>query len=278
MENGKGNGRPREEGTVIHANFTSPSDRSDTIVRREISDNVRGVADLFHDDLARPAMLSSESSIPPRAPEAQVIKLGSLKRRRVKRTVFAGRRQETGKTRECLKLNDWLMREKATPTIESITGGTREQVSTENMAEENKRAKEHGYEGVRKMYLMIKNTIPQESETAEEPVDYDQRASQIAEKIKVAVQELEKFYSFRDEDDEPIYTDNPRDPRLFNAVASILIRVWGHNYLTKLNDMRVNTIVLLLNRGDVSWRKLIDLMVEWEKTPSVAKTVNRHNI
>lgn len=275
MKNGKDKATG-DEPKIIRPTFGA-SKKNDTFINKQIVDNVRAVSDLIHEDLARPATLSPGSSIPPRSPEAtaQVIKFKRASRP-TKRTVFANRSKVPAKKRETFDANAWLMREKAAPTIESIAGGVRQQINPENMAEEDARAQQMGYAGVRKVYLTIKNTIPQADVTDEENADYESRMSERAEKIAKAVQELENFYNFRDKDGEPVFTDDPRDPRLFNAVASILIGVWGHNYLTKLNDLRVNTIVLLLNRGDVSWKKLIDLMVEWEKSPSVARTVNRY--
>jgi len=270
MKNGKDKG-PIENSNIIDVQFGSKN-------RRDITDHVKGVTDLIHAVLDRPAELSPGSSIPPRSPEAtaQVIKFKRASKP-TRRTVIADRSRVPAKKRETFDANAWLRREKAAPTIASISGGVRQQINSQNMAEEDARAKKMGYEGVRKVYLTINNTIPEADLAGEENADYESRASQRAEKIAKAVQELENFYNFRDEDGEPVFTDDPRDPRLFNAVASILIGVWGHNYLTKLNDLRVNTIVLLLNRGDVSWKKLIDLMVEWEKSPSVARTVNRYN-
>lgn len=262
----------KEEPKIIRPNFGT-SLNNDSAPHRQVANNILTIKDLIHEDLAMPATLSTVSSIPPRSPKAtaQVIKFSS-RRRLPKGTACSERRKKT----HGLSCNELLMREKPEKRIESIAGGVRQQINTEYMAEENARAKKMGYAGVRNVYMMIKHTIPQTDFTDEENADYESRMSQRAEKIAKAVQELENFYNFRDEDGEPVFTDNPRDPRLFKAVASILIGVWGHNYLTKLNDLRVNTIVLLLNRGDVSWKKLIDLMVEWEKSPSIAKTVNRY--
>ena len=264
MKKGKGKG-PGEGTNVIHPHFDTSRNTS---AQQPTADRIRVVSDLIHEGLARPAELAVGSSIPPRSAEstAQVVR---LKRPSTKR-----KRPDRNRRSKPLNFNEWLTRDDAKPNIDCITGGTRKRVSAENMAEEDKRAEEQGYGGVRKVYLLIQNTIP---DITEEEFDPSSRTQVMTDKISQAVQELEQFYNFRDEDDEPIYTDNPSDPRLFNAVASILVRVWGHNYLNKLNDLRVNTIVLLLNRGDVSWRKLIDLMVEWEKSPSVARTVNRYN-
>lgn len=279
MKNGKGKG-PEGDNNIIKGRFC-PSIDSDKLAVHNFNERLKHISDLLHEALSRPSQLSGGSSIPPRSTDtptefngAKIINFNNEVRKR-KRTTQKNRR--TRRVEPQLKFNDLLIRESKMPVIDSITGGTRQQINRKNMAEEDARAKKEGYAGVRKVYLLIQNTLPDRGISYIENFDPDSRASNMAEKIKTAVQELEKFYSLRDEDDEPVSTDNPADPRLFNIVASVLIRVWGHNCLTKLNDQRVNSIVMLLNQGDVSWRKLIDLMVEWEKGPSVSRQTNRYN-
>ncbi len=263
MENG--NGKDRGDGAeIIQANFNTQG-RSDTVIKKDIADNIRSVSDLINDHLARPAELAAASSMPPKAPEGKVIKFKKAPRKRSARTDFSNRRKRAGA--KTIKFNDLLMRENTAPVIDSISGGQRQQVNPENAAAEDKAAKQKGYSGVRRVYLLIKNTLPEHDFSPALSIDAGQREAQLAAGIQKAVQELQEIHSARDENDELIFSTDPRDPRLFNAVASILIRVWPHNYKQRLNDLRVNTIVLLLTQGDVSWRKLIDLMVEWEKMP-----------
>lgn len=261
MERGNRKG-PNETDKIIRVNFNEGGDGP---FRKELTDRIKHVADLVDKNMARPAEFATASSIPPAMQSARVISLKGEKRKRVvkKRRMTANRRPKA----KTLQMNDILTREKQQPVMVSIAGGKKDMINPDLIVRETETARRQGYAGVYRIYRLIKNTLPEKDEAGAESADRDKKMSELADRMRAAVQELEVLSTATDEDGEKLCGENPDDIRLFNAVASVLIRVWPHNFRIRLNDFRVNTMVLLLTRGDISWRKMLDLMVEWEKTP-----------
>ncbi len=250
-------------------------DITERIAERKRSEDVSNVtsgvhrkADLIIEGLDRPAELTGQSSIPPRAePKAKVYKL-SRSSGTVKKT-----RRARPKARPARREHDGIIADPAERNVvPSISGGQIEETNLRAQQLAEKRAKENGSLGVYRIYETVKRTIPEQSSM--EFTSHDDRMEALAERMKNAVKELQGLSNqLQTEEGKDMFGDNdPRDIRLFNAVASILVRVWGHNAQNKIDDFRVNSMIQLIRDGEPTWRKLIDIMVEWERVkPQLGK-------
>ncbi len=228
---------------------------------RDVQFNLHQKTNLIIDGLDRPAKLAGQSSIPPRAePKGTVYKLsrasGPVKKTRTARP----------KVRPARREHDGIIADPAErEMVKSISGGEISETNLRARQLAEKRAGDNGSLGVYRIYETIKSTLPEQASM--EYISNDERMEKLAERIKNAVRELQDLSNqLQTDEGKEMFGDNdPRDIRLFNAVASILIRIWGHNAQNKLDDFRVNSMIQLIRDGEPAWRKLIDILVEWER-------------
>lgn len=251
----------------LNAKIIERSDRNPTDVSN-VQAGVHRKTDLIIDGLNRPAKLSGQSSIPPRAEsKAKVYKL-SRSSGTVKKT-----RKARPKVRPARREHDGIIADPAErEMVKTISGGEISETNLRARQLAEKRAEDNGSLGVYRIYETIKRTFPEQPSM--ELTSHDERMNILAEKIKNAVRELQELSNkLQTEEGKEMFGDNdPRDIRLFNAVASILIRIWGHNAQNKIDDFRVNSMIQLIRDGEPAWRKLIDILVEWERVrPQLGK-------
>ncbi len=250
-------------------------DITERIAQRKRSEDVSNVtsgvhrkADLIIEGLDRPAELTGQSSIPPRAePKAKVYKLN-----RSSGTVKKTRRARP-KARPARREHDGIIADPAErEMVKSISGGEISETNLRAQQLAEKRAADNGSLGVYRIFETIKRTLPEQDSM--EFISHDERMEALSLSIKNAVRELQELSNqLQTEEGKEMFGDNdPRDIRLFNAVASILIRIWGHNAQNKLDDFRVNSMIQLIRDGEPTWKKLIDILVEWERVrPQLGK-------
>lgn len=239
-----------------------------------IDKDIKIVRDVIHKDLTKKVTLSNND------PDDQANKKGTLIDFKRASGIIRKRRNKNKPKRYTSRrikfdLNAWLADDKSSRkhSMKSISGGVVSEVYTEDALKDDARAKKGGYLGVRKVYLMEKPNLPSLMEYYSTRMTEEEHKEIISEKISLAIEELSRLYEHFDEDGEHLFSDidDVKDLKIFNKVASILIRVWGHNYLNRLNDLRINTIVLLLKRDEVSWRKIAELLAEWENLPPLSR-------